>query len=214
LRKNIPRRSKRAISNSIRKGLRTRCRQYFRRRVSDNRGHRVLPRKPERFFTVAMNLQIDYLVNHREHIPTLAAWFMAHSPEFFRNASLSDVEREHFKSRLNTDSLPISFIALKDSLAVGTIALLVESVTTHTHLSPWLGGLHVHPQYRHRGIGMSLVAHALKKAGALGFKRVYAGISSAEERYEADGWRVRERVIYCGKPLAVMSYEFASAGAE
>jgi predicted N-acetyltransferase YhbS len=162
------------------------------------------------FFIEAMHVQIDYLVNHQEHIPTLASWFMAQNPEFFHNASLSEVEREHFESRLNTDSPPISFIALNDGLAVGTIALLVESVTTHTHLSPWLGGLHVHPEHRHRGIGMSLVAHALKKADELGFERVYAGISSAEERYEADGWCVRERVIYCGKPLAVMSYEFQS----
>ena len=155
-----------------------------------------------------MNVKIDYLVNHREHAPTFASWFMAEHPGFFGDASLSDVVREHFETRFNTDSLPISFIALSNEQAVGTIALLVESVTTHTHLTPWLGGLHVHPEFRHQGIGMSLVAHGLKKAAELGFDGVYAGISRAEERYIADGWRVQERVIYCGKPLSVMRYEF------
>jgi GNAT superfamily N-acetyltransferase len=156
-----------------------------------------------------MYVWIDYLVNHQAHASTLASWFMAEHPDFFANSSLSDVVREHFESRLNTDSLPISFIALTgEQEAVGTIALLVESVTTHTHLSPWLGGLHVHPEFRHRGIGMSLLAYGLKKAGELGFDGVYAGISRAEERYIADGWRVLERVMYCGKPLSVMRYEF------
>lgn len=153
-----------------------------------------------------MNVRIDYLANHREHIPALASWFKAHDRDFLATSSLSDVARDHFESRLNTDSLPISFIALVDDLPVGTIALLVESVTTHTHLSPWLGGLHVHPDYRHQGIGVSLVAHGLKRAQELGFDGVYAGIGRAEERYISDGWRVTERVMYCGKPLCIMRY--------
>ncbi len=155
-----------------------------------------------------MNVRIDYLVNHRAHAATFASWFMAEHPDFFVGSTLDDVVREHFTPRLNTDSLPISFIALAGDEAVGTIALLVESVTTHTHLTPWLGGLHVHPEFRHKGIGMSLVAHGLRKAAELGFDGVYAGVSRAEERYVADGWRVMERVIYCGKPLSVMRYEF------
>lgn len=154
-----------------------------------------------------MNVKIDYLANQREHIPTLASWLKAENADFFAGSSLSDVARDHFESRLNTDSLPISFIALADGLAVGTIALLVESVTTHTHLSPWLGALHVRPDLRHRGIGISLVARALMKAAELGINTVYAGISSAEARYVAEGWRVRERVIYCGKPLSIISYD-------
>jgi GNAT superfamily N-acetyltransferase len=155
-----------------------------------------------------MDMRIDYLLYHQGHIPTLASWFKALNVEFFINQSLNDVAREHFESRLNTDSLPISFIALAGEQAAGTIALLIKSVTTHTHLTPWLGGLHVHPEFRHKGLGMSLVAHGLKKAVELGFDCVYAGISQAEERYVADGWRVLERVTYCGKPLSVMRYEF------
>lgn len=154
-----------------------------------------------------MSVRIDYLVNHQEHIPTLASWFKAQDAEFFADSSLSDIARNHFLSRLNTDSLPISFIALVDDVAVGTIALLTSSVTTHTHLSPWLGALYVHPDHRHRGIGMRLVSHALERARELGFDGVYAGISRAEDRYMSDGWRVAERVMYCGKPLSVMRYE-------
>lgn len=154
-----------------------------------------------------MNVRIDYLVNHRRHIPALASWFKAHDADFFADSSLSDVAREHFESRLNTDTLPISFIALVDDLPVGTIALLTESVTTHTHLRPWLGALYVHTDYRHQGIGMRLVAHALERARELGFDGVHAGVSRSEDRYISGGWSVRERVLYHGKPLSVMRYE-------
>jgi GNAT superfamily N-acetyltransferase len=154
-----------------------------------------------------MNVKIDYLANHRRHIQTLASWFKAENPDFFADSSLRDIEREHFESRLNRDSLPVSFIALADNSAVGTIALLLESITTHSHLSPWLGALHVHPEFRHQGIGMALVSHGLKKAGELGFDGVYVGISRAEERYISEGWRLLERVIYCEKPLSILKYE-------
>jgi GNAT superfamily N-acetyltransferase len=158
-------------------------------------------------FTPVMNVQIDYLVNHQTHIPTLASWFRDEHPDFFAGQTLSQVAREHFESRLRTDALPISFIALKHNLPVGTIALLVESVTTHTHLTPWLGGLHVRPDQRHKGIGMSLVAHGLQVARELGFDSLYAGINSGEESYLYEGWHVAERVMYCGKPLSIMIHE-------
>lgn len=155
-----------------------------------------------------MNARIDYLVNHRSHIPRLAAWLMDASPEFFAGYALSEVARDHFEGRLNIDSLPISFIALDDDVPVGTIALLSESITTHTHLTPWLGALYVSPEFRHRGTAMSLVAHALEKGREMGFESVYVGISRAEERYMAEGWRMHERTIYCGKPLCILKYEF------
>lgn len=153
-------------------------------------------------------MRIDYLVNHQRHIPTLASWLKAQDAEFFAAFSLSDIAREHFESRLNTDSLPISYIALINDLPVGTIALLTSSVTTHTHLGPWLGALYVRPDHRHQGIGMRLVAQALKKARELGVGGVYAGISSsAEDIYTREGWRVTERVLYCGQPMSIMRYE-------
>jgi GNAT superfamily N-acetyltransferase len=158
-------------------------------------------------FALVMNVQIDYLVNHQRHILTLASWFRDEHPDFFADRTLSQVAREHFESRLRTDSLPMSFIALKGNLPVGTIALLSESVTTHTHLTPWLGGLHVRPDHRHKGIGMSLVAHGLKMARELGFDGLYAGIGGGEERYLYEGWHVAERVMYCGKPLSIMRHE-------
>ena len=172
----------------------------------DTRAARALSLK------LRMDVRIDYLVNHHEHILTLAGWFKAQDSDFFAQSSLSEIAREHFESRLNTDALPISFIALDALQPIGTIALLIESVTTHTHLSPWLGALYVLPEFRHRGIGMSLVAHAMSKAQGLGLSSVYAGVSRAEQRYIAEAWRVHERVVYHGKPLCILRYDFGVRG--
>jgi GNAT superfamily N-acetyltransferase len=87
---------------------------------------------------------------------------------------------------------------------MGTVALLPESITTHKHLSPWLGGLYVHPPYRHKGAGSKLVRAGLERALGLGFDCVYAGISKAEDLYVSQGWEVMERVIYCEKPLTIL----------
>ncbi len=121
-------------------------------------------------------MKIDLLKYHQQHIPTQASWFKEESSDYFKDQSLEAVARDHFISRLNEHVLPISFIAYEGDYPVGTVALLEESVTTHKHLSPWLGGLHVHPKFRHQGVGARLVQAVVEKALALGFECLYAGV--------------------------------------
>lgn len=149
-------------------------------------------------------MRIDLLKNHPQHIPTLASWFKEDSPDYFRDQSLEDIAVEHFASRLNDNTLPISFIAVEDEIPIGTVALLAESVTTHKHLSPWLGGLYVHTAYRHQGIGSKLVRTGMEKAIVSGFDSIYAGISKAEEHYISQGWEVLEKIVYYEKPLSIL----------
>ena len=149
-------------------------------------------------------MKIDLLKHHQQHILTLASWFKEASPDYFKDQSLEAIAQEHFVSRLNDNTLPISFIAYEGEIPIGTVALLLESVTTHKHLSPCLGGLHVHPEYRHKGIGSKLVQAGLEKAIALGFDCVYAGISKAEDHYISQGWEVFAKVIYCETPLSIL----------
>jgi GNAT superfamily N-acetyltransferase len=154
--------------------------------------------------SIQLVMKIDLLKNHQQHIPTLARWFKEESPDYFQDKSLEDVAQDQFMSRLNDDVLPVSFIAYEAELPVGTIALLEASVTTHDHLTPWLGGLHVHPEFRHRGIGSKLVQAGIEKAIALGFDYLYAGVSSAEDHYIARGWEIFEKLSYHGKPLSIL----------
>ncbi len=149
-------------------------------------------------------MKIDLLQKHQQHILTLASWFKEESPDYFKDKSLDDIAQEQFVLRLNDDVLPVSLIAYEGELPIGTVALLPESITTHKHLNPWLGGLHVHPEYRHKGIGSKLVRAGLEKAIALGFGCVYAGVSKAEMYYISRGWEVFERITYYEKPLTIL----------
>lgn len=155
-------------------------------------------------------MEIDLLKNHQQHIHTLAGWFKAESPDYFRDKSLEAIAEEQFKSRLNDSRLPISFIAYEAEIPVGTIALLEWSVTTHKHLCPWLGGLHVRPEFRHRGVGTRLVRRGAEKATDMGFEYLYAGISKAEEHYISQGWEILEKTIYYGKPLYILRLKLAN----
>lgn len=149
-------------------------------------------------------MKIDLLKYHQRHIPTLARWFKEEWSEYFADQPLDTIAEEQFVSRLNDSILPISFLAHENEIPIGTVALLPESVTTHKHLSPWLGGLYVHQEYRHKGIGSKLVEAGIEKAIVLGFDCIYAGISKAEDHYISQGWQISERVLYCDKPLSVL----------
>jgi predicted N-acetyltransferase YhbS len=128
-------------------------------------------------------MKIDLLKEHQQHIPTLAGWFKEEWSDYFEGQSLVAIAEAQFASRLNDRTLPISLLAYENERPMGTVAMLPESITTHTHLSPWLGGLHVHPSYRHEGVGSKLVRTGLEKAIDLGFDCIYAGISKAEDHY-------------------------------
>jgi predicted N-acetyltransferase YhbS len=149
-------------------------------------------------------MKIDLLKEHRQHIPTLAGWFKEEWPDYFEGQSLEAIAEAQFVTRLNDRALPVSLLAYEDEHPMGTVALLPESITTHTHLSPWLGGLYVHPSYRHKGVGSKLVQAGLERALGLGFGCIYAGISKAEDHYLSQGWEVTERVIYYEKPLTIL----------
>ena len=149
-------------------------------------------------------MKIDLLKDHQQHIPTLAGWFKEEWPDYFQGQSLEAIAEAQFASRLNDRTLPMSLLAYENEYPVGTVALLQESITTHKHLGPWLGGLYVHPSYRHKGVGSELVRAGLGRAQGLGFDCIYAGVSKAEDHYVSQGWEVTERVIYFDKPLTIL----------
>lgn len=156
-------------------------------------------------------MKIDLLKHHPQHISVLARWFKEDSPDYFKDQSIETIAHEHFLPRLNEDVLPISFIAHENEAAVGTIAVLTESITTHKHLAPWLGGLYVRQDFRHRGIGSKLVHAAIETAFALGHERLYAGVGrKAEQLYVSQGWEVCERVIYYEEPLSILRLDLSA----
>jgi predicted N-acetyltransferase YhbS len=129
-------------------------------------------------------MDIALLADHPELIPELAGWFHREWPEASANYDSAERLRQ-FSVR---DTIPMSFVALEQASPIGTASLLSESVHSHRHLSPWVGGLYVIPERRHQGVATQLISVAVRAAASLGESIVYMGISAAGDFYERTGW--------------------------
>src|SRR5687768_4043365 len=57
-----------------------------------------------------------------------------------------------------------ALVGLVDEVAAGGVFLVDKDLETHTHLSPWLAGLFVLPQFRRMGLGRLLTAAVVEQA--------------------------------------------------
>jgi predicted N-acetyltransferase YhbS len=151
-------------------------------------------------------MKIDYLAEHPHFIPTLSKWFLREWRDFYGDKTWESVA-ETFYERLNRDSIPLTLVAFEEQHPFGTISLLEESISTHKHLTPWLGGLYVCKEKRHQSIGRQLIEADIGKARKLGFERVFIGIRKSENYYINLGWQVVEGTDYCGEEIKIMQLD-------
>ena len=98
-----------------------------------------------------------------------------------------------------------ALVAFEEERPLGTISLLEESLGTHKHLTPWLGGLYVcEGEMRRRGIGTRLIEASVGEARRLGAGQVFVGIRRAEDYYSRLGWEAVERTNLYGEGVAIM----------
>jgi len=111
---------------------------------------------------------------------------------------------ETFYERLHRSRIPLALVAFEGDRPLGTISLLEESVGTHKHLTPWLGGLYVREDARRLGIGKRLIEAAVGEARKLGVEQLFIGIRQAEGYYLKLGWVLVKRMDYYGEEVAIM----------
>lgn len=148
-------------------------------------------------------MDIDYLAKHQAFIPILSQWFLLEWRDYYGDKTWENVAAT-FSQRLNSDRVPLALVAFEGGRPLGTISLLEESVGSRQHLSPWLGGLYVREDVRHRGIGKQLIETAVGEAGKLGIEQLFIGIRKAEDYYLKLGWVLVERMNYYGEEVAIM----------
>jgi GNAT superfamily N-acetyltransferase len=151
-------------------------------------------------------MKIAYLADHQNFIPTLSRWLLEESPDFFKDKTWEDVA-ELFYARLNRGRVPLALVAYEDDEPLGTVSLLEESITTHKHLTPWLAGLHVATEWRHKGIATELINALIEEARAMNIATIYVGISRAEDFYSRRGWQIVDKIIFYNKPLTIMKLD-------
>jgi N-acetylglutamate synthase-like GNAT family acetyltransferase len=156
-----------------------------------------------------MLMQIGYLADHQEFIPTVAHWHH-HEWAYLRPGDSVEARMVRLRECCGHREIPTVVIAFTDDTLLGSAMLIPHDMDTRLELSPWLAGVFVAPERRRRGIGVSLVRRVIDDATALGVRRLYLYTPDTEQFYARLGWLLVERTSYRGTDVAVMSYDCAS----
>jgi GNAT superfamily N-acetyltransferase len=84
-----------------------------------------------------------------------------------------------------------ALIGVVDDQPAGSVFLVDTDLETHTHLTPWLAGLFVLPEFRRLGLGEQLLTALVTEARALGHDCLYL-YTAIPDFYRRRGWRTTE----------------------
>ena len=150
-------------------------------------------------------MQIGYLADRKDFIPTLAQW---HYNEwaYLRPGDSVEARITRLQGCCGRREIPTVVIAFTESTLLGSVMLVSHDMNSRMELSPWLAGVFVAPEHRRSGIGTALVQQAIDEATALGVERLYLYTPNAEHFYSRLGWSLVEHARYRGANVAVMAY--------
>ena len=149
-------------------------------------------------------MNIEYLADHPEHIPKLAAWFYEQWRWFLPPESSASTIEAKFRTHLNRDAPPIALVALHGNELLGTASLRVNDMDVFAELRPWLGGVYVAPEHRKKGVGRRLVAAVERKALELGYQSIHLFTFDQAAFYQGLGWQQVTQLQYHTHPVVVM----------
>lgn len=157
-----------------------------------------------------MPIRIEYLADHPECIPALAAWFYEQWGWFLPLESSAETIAIKFRTHINRDAPPIALVALDGTELLGTASLRVHDMDILADLSPWLGGVYVAQSHRQKGIGRQLVSAVEQKALELGYRSIYLFTTDKAPMYSKLGWKVLNQLEYHQHPVVVMYRTFSA----
>lgn len=148
------------------------------------------------------DLKIEHLAAHPEVLPELRQWFETEWASYYGATGPGDADHD-LRSFANRGSLPVGIVAFQNGFLCGVAALKVDSIASHSHLSPWAAAGLVKPSMRGKGIGTRLLAALEEEARKLGFAHIYCGTSTANSLLERFGWDLLERIVHEGDKLGI-----------
>jgi predicted N-acetyltransferase YhbS len=144
-------------------------------------------------------MQLDYLADHPEFVPVLAAWHHAEWDRYYDAWAIEQVAAE-LRSHTGRCQVPTTVVAFEDGRPLGSASLVADDdLEGWEHLSPWLASVFVVPDRRGQGIGRRLVERVVVEATRLGFPAVYLWTPGQRAYYERLDWECVETVR---RPLA------------
>jgi GNAT superfamily N-acetyltransferase len=150
-----------------------------------------------------MNVEIEYLADRMDVIPTLARW---HQDEWgARTPHLSLADRiARFEAWACRKRIPTAFVAMSGGTLVGCASLVEHDMKIRTDLSPWLASVLVTPSHRRQGVGSTLSERVAHEARVLGVDKLYLFTFDKESFYARLGWAVVDRTDYLGAGVTIM----------
>jgi predicted N-acetyltransferase YhbS len=147
-------------------------------------------------------ITIHPLVEFAAAIPSIAAWFFEEWSSIYGEETQASVQ-QRIETWRTPKQIPTALVAVSESRVLGTVAL--KNSELQFPYSPWLAGLFVVPQFRHKGIGALLVGAAEGEAASLGVECLYLYTPVSQAFYERLGWSVVEHCKLPTGSVAVMS---------
>ncbi len=149
-------------------------------------------------------MEISLLANHPEFIETLAPWVAEHWRLILTEETVES-RAAKFRSHLNSDTLPIAWVAHEGTQVFGTAALRVHDLPGREDLTPWLGGVYVTPEFRRQGIGQALCSTVEQQAKSFfGISTLYLFTLDKQRWYGKLGWQSFAPCTWCGRSGDIM----------
>lgn len=144
-------------------------------------------------------LEIAYLADFPEHIPTCTSWIYG----MWGSQSGGAYERtlQKMTDGAGKDSIPITLIAFNDKKPAGTVSLWANDASI-PDLTPWMAAVYVHPFHRGLKISLALVDRLIDEARRLNFKEIYLYTGNAQDLYRKFGW---EEISIVDSPYGISS---------
>lgn len=153
-------------------------------------------------------MHIDFLGEHVELIPQIAAW---HFEEWGHLTPGDTVEKRValLRERSHVNRIPLTLIALSGTVPVGTVALVEHDLPEREELSPWMANLLVPQRLRRQGIGTALVERAVEQAAQMGHPRLHLFAWEHLDFYRRRGWEGLETAELAGHEITLMRIDTA-----
>jgi len=128
---------------------------------------------------------IIHLADVPQYLPVVAYW---NYREWHTGKRPFDEIIRRYQERMNYTDVPLTLVAVEDTMPVGSVSLKMDDLPPRPDLNPWLASLYVIADYRGRGIGNELLQAAQDAARSAGISRLYLYTHTANALYERDGW--------------------------
>ncbi|MBA2654389.1 MAG: GNAT family N-acetyltransferase [Gammaproteobacteria bacterium] len=135
------------------------------------------------------DLKIELLAKCKQHTSVLAQLWLDEVGKDSDPRPRTEHVIQRFIEHCNEEKLPLAYAAIYQNNPIGMICLrITEGILDN--LTPWLGGLVVHPDYRRKKVGERLVSIVKEQARTLDYSELYLLSDDAlSSWYKKLGWQ-------------------------